>query len=617
MTVPTLRLGFDIGGTFTDFVLSDPAGRALRLHKRLTTPADPAIGALAGLRQILADAGAGFADVAEIVHGTTLVTNAIIEHRGARLGLITTAGFRDILEAGTEQRYDIYDLFLRYPEPLVPRHRRLEVAERIDRDGRVITPLNPADVREACRVLRKGGVAAVAICFLHAYREPRHELAAAAIVAEELPGIPVSVSSAVVAEIGEYARCVTTCANAYVQPLMASYLQRLEQALRESGFGGSLRLMHSAGGLLSVAAARAVPIRLLESGPAGGALAAALLGARAGHADLLAFDMGGTTAKACLIEGGQAQVAPLLEAGREHRFKKGSGLPIKAATVDMIEIGAGGGSIATHRRGRASAGGPALRGGAMPGPACYGRGGDQAHRDGCQPGARLLRSRRSSSVAPWRWTGRLHAPRLTRIAGPARPFGRAGRLGHPQGGGGKHGRRRPRLSGRARQGSSSLRHGRLRRGRPGPRGGGRPRAWAWPSWLSRPPPAPRPRSWVPCRSALGQPGSVATGAAGRGDCVHWAASRPMLQALEADARDELRLTADTPQIASAAVQRSAADMRLVGQMHEISRALAGHKPLDVGQPAGTSSGLSTKAYTARYAALQDGAHDRRSSRTSG
>jgi 5-oxoprolinase (ATP-hydrolysing) len=371
-----LRLGFDIGGTFTDFVLTDPATGALRLHKRLTTPEDPAVGALDGLRRIIADHGAAFADVAEIVHGTTLVTNAVIERKGARLGLITTAGFRDVLEAGTEQRYDIYDLFLTYPEPLVPRRRRLEVTERIDRDGRVVTPLDAASVRSTAMALRDAGVEAVAICFLNAYREPKHERQAAAIVAEVLPGIPVSASSAVVAEIGEYARCVTTCANAYVQPLMTTYLRRLEHELRSSGFAGQLRLMHSAGGLVSVAAASDFPIRLLESGPAGGALAAALLGARAGHADLLAFDMGGTTAKACLIEDGRAQIAPMLEAGREHRFKKGSGLPIKAATVDMIEIGAGGGSIAAIDAVGLLRVGPHSAG-AAPGPACYGRGGEQ------------------------------------------------------------------------------------------------------------------------------------------------------------------------------------------------------------------------------------------------
>jgi 5-oxoprolinase (ATP-hydrolysing) len=372
----SLRIGFDIGGTFTDFVLTDPRTGALRLHKLLTTPHDPAVGALDGLRRIIADHRAAFADVAEIIHGTTLVTNAIIERKGARLGLITTAGFADVLEAGTEQRYDIYDLFLTYPDPLVPRRHRLEVPERIDRDGCVITPLDHEAVRGAARALAKAGVQAVAICFLNAYREPAHEREAGAIVAAELPGVAVSVSSDVVAEIGEYARFVTTCANAYVQPLMATYLRRLEQALRNEGFAGSLRLMHSAAGLISVPAARDFPIRLLESGPAGGALAAALLGARAGHADLLAFDMGGTTAKACLIEDGRAQIAPMMEAGREHRFKKGSGLPIKAPTVDMIEIGAGGGSIAAIDAVGLLRVGPRSAG-AAPGPACYGLGGQE------------------------------------------------------------------------------------------------------------------------------------------------------------------------------------------------------------------------------------------------
>ena len=368
------RIGFDIGGTFTDFVLADDRTGAIRLHKRLTTPEDPAIGALDGLAALTAAHGVDLAAVGEIVHGTTLVTNAVIERKGAKLGLITTAGFRDVLEAGTEQRYDIYDLFLSFPQPLVPRRRRLEVIERIDRDGAVVTPLDAASVRDAARRLRAAGAEAIAICFLNAYRNPAHERAAAALVAAELPGVPVSISSDVVAEIGEYARCVTTCLNAYVQPLMATYLSRLERELRARGFAGPLRLMHSAGGLVSVAAARSLPVRLLESGPAGGALAAALLGARAGHADLIAFDMGGTTAKACLIEGGRAEIAPLLEAGREHRFKKGSGLPVKAPTIDMIEIGAGGGSIAAIDEVGLLRVGPRSAG-AAPGPACYGMGG--------------------------------------------------------------------------------------------------------------------------------------------------------------------------------------------------------------------------------------------------
>ncbi len=343
---PGIRIGFDVGGAFTDFVLADARDGSVRLHKRLTTPQDPAIGAMEGLAAIVAEHGVDFADIAEVIHGTTLVANAVIERKGARLGLVTTAGFRDVLEAGTEQRYDIHDLFLTYPEPLAPR-RRLEVVERIDRDGRVVVPLDPGSVRTAALALAAAGAEAVAICFLHAYREPAHERKAAAIVSEVLPGIPVSVSHEVIAEIGEYARCAATCANAYVQPLMARYLGRLQQALCSNGFVGALRLMHSAGGLMSVEAAQALPIRLLESGPAGGALAAALLGARAGRRDLLAFDMGGATAKSCLIEGGRAQTTPMLEAGRERRFKKGSGLPIKAPAIDMIEIGAGGGSIAS------------------------------------------------------------------------------------------------------------------------------------------------------------------------------------------------------------------------------------------------------------------------------
>ena len=375
-TAPVVRIGIDIGGTFTDFVLTDSATSAVRLHKSLTTPADPAIGALDGLMALIQAHGIQLGQVSEIVHGTTLVTNAVIERKGARVGLITTAGFTDILEAGTEQRYDIYDLFLRFPQPLVERRHRLGVDERIDRDGASLTPLDAASVRRAATDFRAAGIQAVAICFLHAYRNPSHERQAAAILAQELSGIPVSLSSDVAPEIGEYARCVTTCLNAYVQPLMASYLVRLERELRARGFVGSLRLMHSAGGLMSAQAAASLPIRLLESGPAGGAIAAALLGARAGHADLIAFDMGGTTAKACLIENGRAEIAPLLEAGREHRFKKGSGLPVKAPTIDMIEIGAGGGSVAAIDQVGLLKVGPHSAG-AAPGPACYGLGGIQ------------------------------------------------------------------------------------------------------------------------------------------------------------------------------------------------------------------------------------------------
>src|SRR5262249_54408347 len=284
--------------------------------------------------------------ISEIVHGTTLVTNAIIERRGACLGLLTTRGFRDSLEMGTEQRYDIYDLFLGFPEPLVPRRHRLEIGERVDRDGRVVAPLDENEVRAAVRSLVDDGVEAIAICFLHAYANPAHEQAARAVIEREFPKLFVSLSCEVVAELREYPRAVTTCANAYVQPLMDRYLANFERELAARGFGGALRLMHSAGGLVAPAAARKFPIRLLESGPAGGGLATALFGKRAGQDSVISFDMGGTTAKACLVEDGRIEVASMMEAGREHRFKRGSGLPIKAPVIDMIEIGAGGGSIA-------------------------------------------------------------------------------------------------------------------------------------------------------------------------------------------------------------------------------------------------------------------------------
>ena len=370
------RIGFDIGGTFTDFILLDTERHDIRLYKCLTTPADPSVGALEGLERIVADAGLGLGDIGDIVHGTTLVTNALIERRGASLGLITTAGFRDILEMGTEQRYDIYDLFLQYPEPLVPRRRRLEVPERMDRDGNAVTPLDVDAVVAQARRLAADGVEAIAVCFLHAYRNPAHERAAGAAIRAALPDIAVSLSSDVVSELWEYQRLTTTCANAFVQPLMDRYVSRLERELWQRGFRGALYLMHSAGGLVLPETARAFPIRMLESGPAGGGLATAFFGAMAGKPDIISFDMGGTTAKACLIEGGRATIAAEMEAARVHRFKKGSGLPIKAPVIDMIEIGAGGGSIASVDEVGLLRVGPHSAG-ADPGPACYGRGGTQ------------------------------------------------------------------------------------------------------------------------------------------------------------------------------------------------------------------------------------------------
>ena len=370
------RVGFDIGGTFTDFILYDGEQSEVTLHKALTTPHDPSRAALEGLTELLAMRGLAFADVSEMVHGTTLVTNAVIERKGAQLGLITTRGFRDILEMGTEQRYDIYDLFVAFPEPLAPRNLRLEVEERIDARGAVISPLDEASVVAAAQSLKAAGCAAIAVSFLHSYANPAHERQAAAIIRRLYPDMAISLSSDVVAEMGEYQRTVTTCANAYVQPLMARYLEKMEGELRALGFAGELRLMHSAGGLVSLETARAYPIRLLESGPAGGGLATALFGQLAGKTDVISFDMGGTTAKACMIEDGRAEIAPMMEAARVHRFTRGSGLPIKSPVIEMIEIGAGGGSIAAIDEVGLLKVGPHSAG-SDPGPACYGMGGTQ------------------------------------------------------------------------------------------------------------------------------------------------------------------------------------------------------------------------------------------------
>ncbi|MFV0491437.1 MAG: hydantoinase/oxoprolinase family protein, partial [Pseudorhodobacter sp.] len=369
------RVGFDIGGTFTDFVLYDGKEATVTLHKRLTTPHDPSEAALKGLEEILDLRKISHGDVAEIVHGTTLVTNAVIERKGAPVGLITTRGFRDILEMGTEQRYDIYDLYVTYPDPMVSRDLRLEVDERITAAGKIATPLDEAAVLKAGEALVAAGCEAVAIAFLHAYANPTHERRAAEILRAAFPELAISISSEVVGEMGEYQRIVTTCANAFVQPLMHRYLTKLETALKARGFDGPLRLMHSAGGLVSLQTARDFPIRLLESGPAGGGLATALFAEKVGLKDVISFDMGGTTAKACMIEDGRAEVAPMMEAARVHRFTKGSGLPMKAPVIEMIEIGAGAGSIAAIDEVGLWKVGPHSAG-SDPGPACYGLGGE-------------------------------------------------------------------------------------------------------------------------------------------------------------------------------------------------------------------------------------------------
>ncbi len=368
------HVGVDIGGTFTDFVLLDVETGRIRIHKCLTTPKDPAVGALAGLEELLQAAGLALSEIGHLVHGTTLVTNAIIEREGARLGLLTTRGVRDALELGIEQRYDIYDLFLRFPEPLAPRELRREIDERVSRDGDVVTPIDLGQVRREVADLVGRGAEALAVCFLHAYRNPAHERAVRELVAREFPSLAVSLSAEVVPEIREYERASTTAANAYVQPLVARYVARLEAALRARGHRGRFYLMQSSGGMASPRMAIAFPVRLLESGPAGGGLATAFFGRLVGYPDVISFDMGGTTAKACLIQDGRPDVAPRTEAARVHRFKRGSGLPIRAPVIDMIEIGAGGGSIARVDPLGLLKVGPSSAG-ADPGPACYGLGG--------------------------------------------------------------------------------------------------------------------------------------------------------------------------------------------------------------------------------------------------
>jgi N-methylhydantoinase A len=370
------RVGVDIGGTFTDLILVDDQTGELTVGKVLTTPADPS----QAVADVLADAvQRGHAppdQVRNVVHGTTLVTNAIIERKGALTALLTTKGFRDAYEIAREHRYDLYDLFLEMPRPLVPRYLRLEVDERVFADGSVARAPDADQVARLVAELRDKGVQAIAISFLHSYANPAHEQLVGAIVGEVAPGVRVSLSSEVVPEIREYERTSTTVANVYVQGLVETYLNELVRRLREQGIAGELFLMLSSGGISTIETAGRFPLRLLESGPAAGALASAYYGQQAGVRDLMAFDMGGTTAKLCVIEDGRPLTSTEFEVDRKYRFKKGSGLPIKVPVVDLIEIGAGGGSIArVDSLGLLKIGPDSA--GADPGPVCYGRGGTE------------------------------------------------------------------------------------------------------------------------------------------------------------------------------------------------------------------------------------------------
>lgn len=376
-----MKLAFDTGGTFTDFAMTDDDGSIL-LHKVLSTPDAPARAVLQGVDELLARVrakNAGKADgsgTLQILGATTVVTNAVLERRGVNTAFITTDGFQDMLRIRTEGRYDLYDLRIQYPEPLVPRDLCFGVVERIAADGTVITALDEEGVRAIGRTLAERNVDSVAVCLLHAYKYAQHERRVAELLAEVAPKISVSLSSTVCPEVREYDRASTTVANAYTRPLMVGHVSHLERELSQRGIDGQLLWMTSSGGVVPSSAASRTPVRLIESGPAAGAVAAADYARQAGEQSVLSFDMGGTTAKLCLIPNGQPMVANELEVARHARFRKGSGFPLKIQSIHMIEIGAGGGSIAARNKLGLLGVGPRSAA-AAPGPACYGRGGTE------------------------------------------------------------------------------------------------------------------------------------------------------------------------------------------------------------------------------------------------
>jgi N-methylhydantoinase A len=368
------RLGCDIGGTFTDFVLVNDETGEFQINKCLTTPKDPSDAVEEGIRGLLERLPGFVPQIDEFIHGTTLVINAIIERKGAKTGLITTRGFRDVLELGREIRYDAYDIFAEYPKPLVPRSLRTEVFERITADGRVIVQLKPEEVSEVLNEIRQLGIESLAVCLIHSYENPIHEMQIKEIVNKEAPGLSLSISYEVLPQIREYERSCTTATNAYVKPITARYLAKLSARLESLGFKGKLFIMLSSGGITSVETAREYPVRIIESGPTAAVIASQHYGKMFQIKDMFCFDMGGTTAKSCLIQKGQAGLVSTFEVGRIQRFKKGSGLPIQVPVVDLMEIGAGGGSIARMSKMGLLQVGPESAG-ADPGPACYGRGG--------------------------------------------------------------------------------------------------------------------------------------------------------------------------------------------------------------------------------------------------
>ncbi len=372
-----LRLAIDIGGTFTDVAVAGPEGVVLATAKTPTTPDDPTKGALAGAQRVLDDLGTGFSAVTGFIHGTTLATNALIERRGARVAAVTTEGFRDILEIAYERRYSQYDIDIEKPDLIVPRSRCFTIPERVTAKGAVLAPLDEGSVETLVADLDACGAQAVAICLLHSYSNPAHEERLRELVLARRPGLFVSISSDVSPEAREFERLSTTVANAYIQPLMATYLQRFAEAFGAEGLACPVLMMTSGGGMTTLDTARRLPIRLVESGPSGGAVLAARVAERAGLGRVLSFDMGGTTAKLCLIDDYRPQSARNFEIARAARFIKGSGMPVRIPVTEMIEIGAGGGAIASVDGLKRLVVGP-LSAGAEPGPAAYGKGGTDA-----------------------------------------------------------------------------------------------------------------------------------------------------------------------------------------------------------------------------------------------
>jgi len=370
-----VRLGVDIGGTFTDVAME--IGASLHSTKVLTNYAEPEQAILEAIERVAENADIPLAAIDTIIHGTTLATNALIERRGAKTALLTSAGFRDVIEMRTESRFEQYDLNLVLPPPLIARDSRYPVGGRISASGRELQPLDEAAVARFARELAQSGYESVAVGFLHSYVNAAHERRARDIIAEHAPGVSISISSEVSPQMREFERFNTVCANAYVKPLISSYLARLVERLQAIGANCPVFMIHSGGGLISVDTAADFPVRLLESGPAGGAIYAADVAARYQLDRALSFDMGGTTAKICLVEDYTPKTARTFEVARTYRFKKGSGMPISIPVIEMVEIGAGGGSLAHVDSMRQIRVGPESAG-SEPGPACYQRGGTGA-----------------------------------------------------------------------------------------------------------------------------------------------------------------------------------------------------------------------------------------------